>query len=725
MPRVPRGETPLSLTIGQGGRRGLIVFLGLAGLLCALCLAYLLVLPSDPEAHTLFRYSPERLLLITVPLFSMLITWGPLGKALLDTKWQARATEALYGDQRLLGRLVTVTVGAGTAGFMLILVAQPSWITGLNELRLQRLLPVLLLPIGMLLSLWLSRRIALEGIALTLSPPGLDVVCGTFLFLVALAARYPLTGYALPYTGIWDEVVTYAPALARVGGDELVVDKEISVWGRAGYGELLIELTTLAQVGGFLDGMRTQQVYSLEQFVSPALGVATIWEGVHPSGIPLKYPRVLFAVLNSIGPALVFLGLRRHLGMPRAPALVGGLLLAVGSREVVTLSSYILPDALAMTLFIGILICGMEILRDRNVSPRWFLLAGLLVGLGCGTVLRYVVFATVPVLAFFIGPDRTRPLAKAAWLGAGFAAGFVLSSPGYLTDLPHQLIRLSQITWELNLSIANRARSVVYYLREMFDTARGAGLGIPTLALALVGLTGLVSRRPRVGALLLAFIVLYLWWLSPIQSRATRHALPLFPIACMLAAVGLQTAADGLKSGWALFLGRFRRPRFRGKRLSPRVDPWLPRVVSAAFLIALAPRIRANADFVSYMARYETSQDKMAEFLADLIGPDDKVGVLDIVPFDLAALFHRGIPFERIAATDTFADLQGRGITLVVGSDLTSNEYASTGGTIWDTAFDGPDDRIAEFGTQELVFRGEPKPDVYLFAARIPPPQSP
>ena len=76
--------------------------------------------------------------------------------------------------------------------------------------------------------------------------------------------------------------------------------------------------------------------------------------------------------------------------------------------------------------------------------------------------------------------------------------------------------------------------------------------------------------------------------------------------------------------------------------------------------------------------------------------------------------------YERVAASDTLTDLQRRDSHLVVGSDLTSNEYPSIADTIWDVAFDGPTDRIAEFGDQELVYRGEPKPSVCILAARIP-----
>jgi hypothetical protein len=74
---------------------------------------------------------------------------------------------------------------------------------------------------------------------------------------------------------------------------------------------------------------------------------------------------------------------------------------------------------------------------------------------------------------------------------------------------------------------------------------------------------------------------------------------------------------------------------------------------------------------------------------------------------------------ERIRLEDTIDDLQMRGLAVVVGTDLTSAEFPSIAGTIWDTVFDDPGDRIAEFGEQALLTRGEPKPNLYLFAARV------
>ena len=710
-------------------RQSLMLLLSVGLVLGAVLAGYLLALPSDPEAHFVGRYSLNRLLLFGGPLLLSLGCGGLLVKTVQDRTWGEIAGKKLLGDQRALARWVASCIGVGGTVFMAVLFLRPAWVLELNELRFQRLLPYVVMPLALLGGLWMVRRLATSGFQPAITSLGLDVLCGAALFVGAFAARYPLTGFALPYAGIWDEVVTYAPALARVGGDELVVDKDISVWGRAGYGELLIDVTTVAEVAGLLDGMRSQRVFSLEDFVSPTPGVATIWEGVHPSGIPLQYPRTVFALLNSLGPALVFLGLRRHLGAGRAPALVGGLLLAVGSRDILFFSSFILPDALAMTLSIGIVLCSLEVMRDPKGALQWYVLAGILTGLASATVLRYLVLAAIPLAAFLLAPNRSRVLPKLGLLAAGAVVGFFLSSPGFLTDLPRQLFRLAGNDWEHNLSVANRAESVVFYLRGMFDPdfeqywfrlPQGeTGLGVLTLAVALVGATRLASSKPKVAALLFGVFAAYLWWLSPIQSNATRHALVLYPLACMLAACGIEAVAEALRR-LSVAVGRTRKPRGQTPTAGLARSVWVPWAVAGLFVVSSAGRIGRSVDFVIEMATFKTSQQRMGEFLQREMGPGEKVGILDIVPFDTADLFRRGLRYERVAASDSLADLQRRGIHIVVGSDLTSNEYPSISDTIWDVAFDGPTVRIAEFGDQELVYRGEPKPSVYIFAARIP-----
>jgi len=711
-------------------RQSLILFLATGFVLAVVSLGYLAALPSDSSDPFLGRFSAARVILMAGPFLLAAACGGFLVWALGHRPWSERVGRVLVASERGLHRFVAAGIGIAATAFMLVVLYQPGWIQGMNEARLQRLLPYFLVPLGLLAGLWLVRRLATRGIALAVTSFGLDLACGVFLFIVALVARYALTGFALPYTGVWDEVVTYAPALARVGGDELVVDKNISVWGRAGYGELPIGLTTVAEVVGFIDGLRTQRVHSIEEFISPSPGVATIWEGVQASGIPLRYPRTVFAVLNSLGPPLVFLGLRRYLGAQRGPALAGGLLLALRSRDVLLYSPYILPDALAMTLSIGVVLCSLEIIQDRRGSLKWYLLAGVFAGLASAAVLRYLILAAVPVFALLLARNRSRPLAKLALIAGGAVGGFLLTSPGFLTDLPRQLVRLSANDWEHSLSVANRAQSLVFYLKGMFDDnfvqywfnfpQVGAGLGVLTLGVALVGSVWLVATRPRAAAVLLGLTLAYLWWLSPIQSRATRHALVLYPLACMLAGCGLQAIADGIKSILETARRRRQTTDASAVRGTLRLSPWLPGMVAGAFLLLSVEGFHRSLSFVTEIAGYETPQKRMADFLEAELEPGEKVGILDIMPFDLAELYRRKIPFERIRLEDTIDDLQRRGLAVVVGTDLTSGEYPSIAGTIWDIAFDDPGDRIAEFGEQALLQRGEPKPNLYLFAARVP-----
>ncbi len=714
-----------------GDHRGAFSFLLAAlALFGLLSIAYLLALPSDPEGSLVGRYSGNRLILLTGPIALLAVCSILISRARQDRRWGEAVGRRLLGEGNMGARLLALTIAVGGAGLAAILFLRPGWILEFNEYKLERLLPYVAFPAVFFVLLWVAGRAASAGVHLRLSSRGRDAACATVLFLTSLASRYPLSGFALPYTGVYDEVVTYAPALARMGGDEAVVDKDISLWGRAGYGELLIGITTVAEVFGFLDGLRTQRVYSLEDFVAPTPGVATIWEGVHPSGIPLQYPRTVFALLNSCGPALVFLGARRYLRVGRPAALAAGLLLALGSRDVLLFSPFILPDSLAMTISIGVVMCSLEIMSDAEGSLKWYGLAGALVGLASATVLRYAILAGFPFIAYLLGPNRSRPGVKAGVLASGALAAFFLVSPGYLVDLPRQLVRLAGNDWYHNRSIANRARSIAFYLKGLFDPSfeetwfkipvGEAGFGIVTLGLALTGLTRMASTRPRQAIFFLTISAVYLWWVSPIQSRATRHALVLAPVVCFLAARGVEAIVEGLRIGTvAVVARRPGAPDPRGRGAADRGA--LPWIVAAGIALAFAGRVRGNLMVVREMAAFKTSQQRMAEFLDSELGPSEVVGILDLVPFDTAELFRRGITFVRIEAGDGLQVLQDRGIDVVVGSDLTSFEYPSIAGTIWDTAFDGPDDRIAEFGEQPLVYRGEPKPMIYLFAARIPP----
>jgi len=730
MVRLGRQQGEYRSFLKLNGRDAVSFLLGSGAVLGVLGLAYLLLLPSDSEGSVFLRYSAARVVLMTGPLLVMVVCGGLLALTWRDKKRGRQLEARLIRDDRLVPRLAAAGVVGAAILLMAMVLLQPEWITALNLFRVQRLLPSLGIPVGLLVLLWFAHRLATVGLELRVTSTGVDILCGGILFIISLAARLSLTGYALPYAGIWDEVVTYAPSLARIGGDGIADDSVVSLYGGAGYGELLIELSSAAQALGFLDGMRSQRVESLENYVSPAFGVATLSEGVHPSGIPLQYPRTVFALINSLAPVLVYVGLRRHLSAQRGPALLAGLLLALRSRDVVFYGAYIVPDGLAMTLFAGLLVCGMEMIRDQAGSLKWYGLSGFLVGLACGTVLRYLVLAATPAVGFLLAANRSRWISKIGLVGAGLAVGFFLSSPTFLTDMPRELMRLTRNVWDQDLSVANRAVSLVYYLRGLFDPSfiyyyagipvGEVGLGILAFGAAVVGAGSLTRHRPRYAAFLLGLGAIYLWWISPVQLRGTRHALALYPIACLLAGSGIQAIADAVsRLPREILLRRWNEAP--GMTASPFWLAWAPKAVAAFFLVAFIPGIARNVRFVSHMAGYKTSQERMTDFLEGEMGSTEKVGILDVLPFNLVELYRRKIPFERIAAKATIADLQRLGVTLVVGTDLTSAEYESIEGTIWAVDFDGPGDRIAEFGDQDLSYRAIPKANAYLFAARIPP----
>jgi hypothetical protein len=63
--------------------------------------------------------------------------------------------------------------------------------------------------------------------------------------------------------------------------------------------------------------------------------------------------------------------------------------------------------------------------------------------------------------------------------------------------------------------------------------------------------------------------------------------------------------------------------------------------------------------------------------------------------------------------------LRRRGITVLVGTDQVEGGYGTDEGSIWDSDFNDPGARIAEFGRAPLRSQGYPMGNLYLFAARV------
>ena len=190
------------------------------------------------------------------------------------------------------------------------------------------------------------------------------------------------------------------------------------------------------------------------------------------------------------------------------------------------------------------------VLRDGRA--RWYLLAGVGLGLGCAT--KYTAgIILLPLLAAaaaqYIDAPRqfSRVLLGLALAGVAALAAFLVANPYSVLDfhnfeqgIAHQSAVSDEAQGKLG---APHESGIVYYLWSFTW-----GLGwIPALA-ALGGALTVWWRERRLGWLLVPAPLLYLAFMGGQGRYFGRWLLPVFPIVCLLAALfALQCAAVGTR----------------------------------------------------------------------------------------------------------------------------------------------------------------------------------
>ncbi len=708
----------------------------------AVALIYLLVLPSDPGG-ILLGYSAARVAMISIALL------GTIAFIVLTFRPPARLANSLFDDQKVIPRLLFgfLCLSLILGGWLFIY--QTETVLKLNEAYLSRLAPffvwVFLLTFqAAMLWVWRWHRPRLK-----LQPYTLDAVLLLIIFLLSLGSRSLLTGYGLPYQAVWDEPVTYGPAINMLTTPGLRPSADVPGYGRASYGDLPIYITAAAEVFGLMDGLRSQQVASVKEYVSPPQGVASIYQAVNETGLPLRMPRLFFALINSLTPLLVYLILRRFFDVEPLAAFAGALLMAFLSRDVLYYSSYILPDALAVTLSLGLFI-SVWLAMDRRPA-RWtaWLISGILAGIIISVNVRMVAVVIVPFLGLLLArrvnptqvmvsvelqqeqPPAETPqppsetnitslLINAAVILGGMVVGFAVTSPYAILDLPNYIQQWTSFYWSHDLTWVHRLDSTAFYLKGIFmpgfgspyvDTNEGSvGFGIPAGLLAAVGICGMLKRQPRRTLVMLIFAALQLYLITPIVQRYTRHALMLYPLVAIAAGVGLSMIVRALQQLWR-------------DRVSNQGGYWssvqkaIPAFVLVVFLIIYAGQIYQVERYIARNIAYQTSQQKAADYLASMLKPGEKVGILDIVPWVESDLNQHGIKFIRVGLNDSIEQWRSKGLAYVVGTDRLKDTFGSAENTAW--AQSAGLKRIAEFGGTTMSYDGYPTNELYLYVAPV------
>lgn len=674
---------------------------------------HLLVLPSDPENALIGRYSQQRVLLLS-GILAVIITLAALVLALsVKRGWRQSLGETVLGKNGLVRRLLPFSPLLLAALFLVPLLFLPAQLEGLTTYHYPRMAAYLLWPLAFAGALGVGYWLLWAPPRLHLGPKAAEGLAIVFLFLLSFAARAPLSGYGLPYQSIWDEVVTYPRALELLSGQTILEEGMVPGYGRAMYGDPIVYVTAAGQAAGLFNMLRTGQLFSVARYVSPAEGVGSVFEAVHSSGAPLQYPRLLFALINSIAPILIYLALRRSLKAGLWASIAGGLIYAILSPDVIYSSAFILPDALATTLAMAAVFAGLEVIRSGTDEWKPALACAILVGIAVSVSIRYVSLIPVPFVALALARNHRNWVERLGLMALGMGLAFAITSPTFVFDLPEYLGRLDDLTWTGDGSLPNRVVSLGFYLRGAF---LGPGLGLVVLGLALVGYTATLQRQPRIALFLASIVVLHMLVITSTLSRYSRHAFVLYPIFAIFAAQGLDHAQRRV----AGTLTQLQAKAGLKKALEGVSPGAAGPIVFLSFLVLTAPKLGQAANFVHKMRSFETSQVSMAEYMRATLEKDVKVGLLEFVPFANKDLRRSRADIERVGLSITGDELRRKGIEYVIGTDQIVGEFGQAEGTIWVTGLKDGLEPLAEFGQSDLAYRGWPVGNIYLYLARVP-----
>jgi hypothetical protein len=237
---------------------------------------------------------------------------------------------------------------------------------------------------------------------------------------------------------------------------------------------------------------------------------------------------------------------------------------------------------------------------------RDYALAGLLTGLATSTKYSGVLLLPALVAADLLGRAgaAARPLHRLPMALALVALGFLAGTPFALLAWPEfrdgvvaQLDAQAGPDWlgvELGSGWWQHLRFTLWH-----------GLGPPLLLASLAGVVVALARAPRPALVLLAFAVPYMLVLGRGPLVFARYMVPLVPILCITAAVGLVAAVE-----------------------------WLPRRRLAASLLlaalVAAPSLRASIDLDRVLMRAD-SRVLAAHWLRARLRPDDSVFLVGAV----------------------------------------------------------------------------------------------
>jgi len=212
------------------------------------------------------------------------------------------------------------------------------------------------------------------------------------------------------------------------------------------------------------------------------------------------------------------------------------------------------PSALALFAIAGVLRLG----RARDYA-----LAGLTLGLAIGLKYNagFLLLALLTAAALRASGRFGQPGEKHGWsvkpaiaglaiAGVALVVGFVLADPYALLDFARfrtDLKHLSSYTKGSLLLGETQRSGYLYYLWSI-----GWGYGVLPAALAVAGALVLALRDRASALVLVPGPLIFLAYIGTQERHFARYVMPLFPVLCLLTAVGAVWLATWLaaRAGW-------------------------------------------------------------------------------------------------------------------------------------------------------------------------------
>jgi 4-amino-4-deoxy-L-arabinose transferase-like glycosyltransferase len=313
------------------------------------------------------------------------------------------------------------------------------------------------------------------------------------------------------------------------------------------YGGLTIYMHAAVASARFATGALSRKWTSLDQ----------VWAGDF-----YLWARIVTALIGTLTVYVTYRAARRW-GL--AVALIASLMMAVQPNHV--LESHRALTDVPLTFFVALTFL-LSLVSAEDGRLRWFLLAGAAAGLATATKYNGVLAMIMPVMVAYTMQGVRLRSAAILTTGAGTVVAFLIAAPYSLLDVREFLNGFASLAshYAAERAPSQVADTYLGYLRNSFGVGEAGWwvfIGWPAVLFSLAGMLVLAYQirwRPQRAAALavLVYSLAYVWVLVHQSLAYARYALPIVPMICLAAGVGITTVCRAIWRGSASGLTRRR-----------------------------------------------------------------------------------------------------------------------------------------------------------------------